>query len=63
MSEAQKSKQRTVIGRVASNKMNQTVVVLVERSVSHKIYKKILTRSQKYHAHDDANECGIGDLV
>jgi small subunit ribosomal protein S17 len=63
MSELERTRQRTAVGRVVSNKMDKTIVVLVERRVPHKMYKKILTRSQKYHAHDPANECTIGDMV
>ena len=62
MSEAEK-KARTAIGKVTSDKMNQTITVMVERRVKHPIYGKIITRSSKLHAHDEANECGIGDLV
>lgn len=54
-------KERT--GRVVSNKMDKTVTVVVERRVAHPLYKKIMRRSKKYHAHDEKNECGIGDLV
>lgn len=54
-------KERT--GRVVSNKMDKTVTVVVERRIAHPLYKKIMRRSKKYHAHDEKNECGIGDLV
>ncbi len=54
---------QTLIGRVVSDKMNKTVTVLVERRVKHALYGKIITRSGKYHAHDDNNECKAGDLV
>ncbi|MFA5530765.1 MAG: 30S ribosomal protein S17 [Thiohalomonadaceae bacterium] len=54
---------RTVIGRVISDKMDKTVTVLVERRVKHPIYGKIVRRSTKLHAHDEANECREGDLV
>ena len=54
---------RTLTGRVVSDKMDKTVTVLVERRVTHPMYGKILTRSKKYHAHDETNECGEGDLV
>src|SRR5512134_531217 len=52
-----------LIGRVVSDKMDKTVTVLVERRVKHPIYGKVVTRSSKYHAHDEANECKAGDLV
>ncbi len=54
---------RTLIGRVVSDKMDKTVTVLVERRVKHPIYGKIITKSKKYHAHDENNEMGEGDLV
>lgn len=54
---------RTLIGRVVSDKMDKTVTVLVERRVKHPIYGKIITKSKKYHAHDESNEMGAGDLV
>jgi small subunit ribosomal protein S17 len=53
----------TLIGRVVSDKMNKTVTVLVERRVTHPIYGKVVTRSSKYHAHDETNEVKAGDLV
>ncbi|MFK7889481.1 MAG: 30S ribosomal protein S17 [Granulosicoccus sp.] len=54
---------RTVIGRVLSNKMEQTATVYVERRVKHPIYKKFMRRSKKYHVHDEKNELNIGDVV
>ena len=54
---------RQLTGRVVSDKMNKTVTVLVERRVTHPLYGKIVTRSKKYHAHDESNECQAGDLV
>jgi len=54
---------RTEVGRVVSDKMNKTVTVLVERRVTHPIYGKVVTRSKKYHAHDEKNEYKEGDLV
>ena len=54
---------RTLTGRVVSDKMDKTVTVLVERRVTHPMYGKILTRSKKYPAHDEKNECAEGDLV
>src|SRR5437868_8172243 len=53
----------TETGRVVSDKMNKTVTVLVERRVKHPLYGKVVTRSQKYHAHDENNEYKEGDLV
>ncbi len=57
------SKARTVTGTVTSNKMDKSITVLVERRVKHPLYHKIIRRSTKMHAHDEANECGIGDTV
>ena len=54
---------RTVTGRVTSNKMDKTITVMLERQVKHPLYGKYIKRSTKVHAHDEANECGIGDLV
>ena len=54
---------QTLTGRVVGDKMNKTVTVLVERRVRHPLYGKTITRSAKYHAHDEANECKEGDLV
>jgi small subunit ribosomal protein S17 len=54
---------QTQVGRVVSDKMNKTVTVLVERRVKHPLYGKVVTRSQKYHAHDENNEYKEGDLV
>ncbi len=57
------SLQRTLVGRVISNKMDKTVTVLVERKVKHPVYGKYLVRSTKLHAHDDTNQINEGDLV
>ncbi len=54
---------QTQIGRVVSDKMDKTVTVLVERRVKHPLYGKVVTRSNKYHAHDEKNEYKEGDLV
>lgn len=54
---------RTVTGKVVSDKMNKTITVLVERRVRHPIYGKYVTRSSKLHAHDEKNECKLGDVV
>ena len=54
---------QTQIGRVVSDKMDKTVTVLVERRVKHPLYGKVVTRSKKYHAHDEKNEYKTGDLV
>lgn len=54
---------RPLIGRVVSNRMNKTVTVLVERRVKHPLYKKYIRRSTRIHAHDETNECSVGDAV
>ncbi|MCC6533864.1 MAG: 30S ribosomal protein S17 [Burkholderiales bacterium] len=61
MSEAKRA--RTLSGRVVGDKMDKTVTVLVERKVTHPIYGKIVRRSQKFHAHDETNQCHNGDIV
>lgn len=63
MSEARVARRRTLTGRVVSDKMNKTVTVLVERRVKHPLIGKVITRSRKYHAHDENNEFHPGDLV
>jgi small subunit ribosomal protein S17 len=62
MSEQKKSR-RTLTGRVVSDKMDKTVTILVTRRVTHPLYGKVMTRSRKYHAHDENSECHEGDLV
>jgi len=54
---------RTVTGKVVSNKMDKSIVVVVERRVKHPVYGKIIKRSTKLHAHDANNECMPGDEV
>ncbi len=54
---------RILQGVVVSDKADKTVTVLVERRVMHPIYKKIIKRSKRYHAHDEANACKTGDMV
>lgn len=55
--------QRTEIGRVLSNKMQQSATVIVERKVKHPVYGKYVRRSKKYHVHDAENVLNIGDVV
>ncbi|MEN8719527.1 MAG: 30S ribosomal protein S17 [Oceanococcaceae bacterium] len=50
-------------GRVASDKMDKTITVVVERRIRHPLYGKFITRTQKVHAHDETNDCRIGDTV
>ena len=54
---------RTLSGKVVGDKMDKTVTVLVERKVMHALYGKIIRRTQKFHAHDEQNECHVGDMV
>ncbi len=55
--------QRTKSGVVTSDKMNQTVTVMIERKIKHPLYKKYIKKSTKIHAHDPDNKCQQGDLV
>ena len=64
MSEATNTaNRRRLTGRVVGDKMDKTVTVQVERMVPHPLYGKFVRRSTKYHAHDEANECHVGDTV
>ena len=54
---------RTLVGRVVSDKMQETATVLVERRVKHPMYGKVMVRSKKYHAHNEGNTAKAGDLV
>ncbi len=63
MSEARTSSRKTRVGTVVSDKMDKTVVVAVETRVPHPIYKKIVKRTLKLKAHDERNECRVGDRV
>jgi len=58
-----KDLRKTVVGRVTSNKMDKTITVSIENSVKHPLYGKIIKRTHKLHAHDENNECNIGDRV
>ena len=55
--------QRSVMGKVVSNKMDKTITVMIERKVKHPVYGKFVKRSTKVHAHDANNECNEGDIV
>ncbi|HAG71123.1 MAG TPA: 30S ribosomal protein S17 [Gammaproteobacteria bacterium] len=61
--EVSESSARTVSGKVVSNKMDKSIVVMIERRVKHPVYGKIIKRSTKIHAHDANNECMPGDDV
>ncbi|CAM4292204.1 SSU ribosomal protein S17p [Vibrio astriarenae] len=54
---------RTSFGRVVSNKADKSITVAIERMVKHPIYGKFVKRTTKVHAHDENNECGLGDTV
>ena len=54
---------KTRVGMVVSTKMDKTVVVAIEDNVKHPVYSKIIKRTLKVHAHDEKNECGVGDRV
>jgi len=56
-------KRKTRVGRVVSDKMDKTVVVIVETLKHHPLYKKTIRRAVKYKAHDERNECRLGDTV
>ena len=61
--EAQKRVEKVLQGVVVSNKMQKTIVVEIHQRKLHRLYKKYLTRTKKIKAHDEKNECGIGDTV
>ncbi|PCI61323.1 MAG: 30S ribosomal protein S17 [Methylophilaceae bacterium] len=63
MTETQVKVVRSLSGRVVSDKMDKTVSVLVERKVKHPLIGKVMSKSRKLHAHDEANECKEGDIV
>ena len=63
MTENVRAFRKTMIGQVVSDKMDKTIVVALEDSVRHPLYKKTLKRTYKLKAHDEHNECGIGDTV
>lgn len=61
--ETTKKNKKELIGLIVSDKMDKSVVVRVERFVQHAVYKKYIKRYKKYHAHDEQNDCRIGDEV
>ena len=63
MTENTRAFRKTRIGTVVSDKMDKTIVVAIEDSVRHPLYKKTMKRTYKLKAHDENNECGIGDTV
>ena len=60
---SERNLRKTRVGIVASDKMDKTVVVAIEDNVKHPLYKKIIKNTVKFKAHDENNECGIGDRV
>ena len=60
---AERNLRKTRIGVVTSNKMTKTITVAVERKVKHPIYGKFVKKTTKFHAHDEKNECTVGDIV
>ena len=54
---------KTRVGRVISDKMDKSIIIAIEDHVKHPVYGKIVKRTKKIHAHDENNECGIGDFV
>ena len=58
---SERNMRKTNVGKVVSNKMDKTIVVAIEDSVKHPLYKKIIKRTVKLKAHDENNECNIGD--
>ena len=54
---------KTMVGKVISNKMDKTIVVAVEKNVRHKLYGKFVKKTYKLNAHDEKNECNVGDRV
>ena len=63
MNDKRTASRKTRVGKVVSYKMDKTIVVAVEDRVQHPLYKKIIKRTYKLKAHDENNECGIGDRV
>lgn len=60
---SERNLRKTRIGVVSGNKMDKTITVNVERKVKHPIYGKFVKKTTKFHAHDEKNECGVGDVV
>jgi len=63
MSENNRPGRKTRVGKVVSDKMDKTIVIAVETRVPHPLYKKIIKRTYKLKAHDEGNECNLGDIV
>ena len=63
MADETRALRKTRVGKVVSDKMDKTIVVAIADNVKHPTYGKIIKRTVKIHAHDEKNECGIGDIV
>ena len=63
MENEERNLRKTRVGVVVSNKMDKTVVVAIKERINHPLYKKTVNRTKKLKAHDEKNECGIGDTV
>ena len=61
--DAERNSRKVRLGTVVSDKMDKTVVVEVARQFPHRLYGKIIKRTKKFKAHDEANSCGVGDIV
>ena len=61
--QAGQTRRQVRVGRVVSDKMDKTVVVTVENTVTHRLYHRSMKRTNKFHAHDEDNQCRIGDVV
>jgi small subunit ribosomal protein S17 len=59
----QKGRRQVKVGRVVSNKMDKTAVVAVEETVTHRLYHRYMKKTKKFHAHDEENQCNVGDTV
>ena len=59
----EKGRRQVKVGRVVSNKMDKTAVVAVEETVTHRLYHRYLKKTKKFHAHDEENQCNVGDTV
>jgi small subunit ribosomal protein S17 len=59
----ERNSRKTKVGLVVKNKMEKSIVIAIERKVAHPLYKKYFKKTTKLMAHDDKNECGIGDVV
>jgi len=60
---SERNLRKTRVGVVSSNKMDKTITVKVERKIKHPLYGKFLKKTTSFHAHDEKNECSIGDIV